>query len=440
MPTERWPTAHHRTASSPRARSGLRLSLGWLLLLTLVAACSGPQAPQPSPPADPSSAAGSDVVDLPKKPWWGGPEYYTQFAAAKASGWTDPSFFPLAVFMGKPEHAESLRSIGINTYMGAEHDGSAMDTITGTGMSVLAQNEWSAAEVGDDQRVVGWNLSDECEMGYSKCTGKTEGQRLAQQRSYAETARRRGDNRFLQANFGNGVLGTHWAPTTMDDHVSLVDVSSVDKYAYTSPAVQQLLPASTHWPAGKSPASAAAYGWLQDRMATFTQPVGSKPNWVFVETAMPYLTEPGARMITGDQIKGAAWNAIIHGAAGIAYFQHNNNRSCGNYSLVDCPDSRAAVTELNAEIQSLAPVLNTESYGWNFGTGLDTALKVHGDDVYILAMTDGGTGSRTLTLPPGITADQVEVLGEERTLPVKGNSITDTFPGEYTHHVYRLAR
>ncbi len=265
-----------------------------------------------------------------------------------------PHFFPIAVFLGKPEHATSLRSIGVNTYMGAEHDGSAMSTITGTGMSVLAQNEWTPAEVGNDPRVVGWNLSDECEMGYSGCP-EGDSQSLAMQRSYARLARARNDGRFLQANFGNGVLGTYWAPTTMDDHLASVDVSSVDKYAYTSPHVHGLLRQNPYWQAGRNPASAQAYGWLQDRMATFTGPPATKPTWVFVETAKPYLTEAGASTITPDQIKGAAWNALIHGAAGIAYFQHNNNGTCGTYSLIHCPTALTAVTQLNHEITNSPP-------------------------------------------------------------------------------------
>ena len=63
-------------------------------------------------------------------------------------------------------------------------------------------------------------------------------------------------------------------------------------------------------------------------MLTFQDPTDSEPKWVFVETARPYLTEPGARTITPEQIEGAVWGAIIHEARGIAYFQHNNNDAC----------------------------------------------------------------------------------------------------------------
>jgi hypothetical protein len=404
--------------------------------VAFVTACSAED--QPVTPASASLVPDSGAtLDLPRVAWWGGPAYYGNFSKAAASGWTDASFFPIAVFLGKPEDAASLRLIGINTYMGAEHDGSTMASITGTGMSVLAQSEWTEAEVGDDPRVVGWNISDECEMGYSGC-GENEADQLAKQRDYASAARARDDGRFLQANFGNGVLGTFWSPTTMVDHVSLVDVTSVDKYAYTSPHVRGIMTASPHWPIGKDPASAQAYGWLQDQMETFSSPVASKPNWVFVETAMPYLTDEGATSISPDQIQGAVWNSIIHGASGIAYFQHNNNGTCGNYSLITCQASRDAVAEVNTQIQEMAQVLNTQSFEWDFGTGLATNLKVHEGDAYVFAMTDGGSGSRTFTLPAGVRATTVEVLGENRTLQVSQGTFTDTFAAESTHHIYRM--
>jgi hypothetical protein len=401
---------------------------------------SGPGSPPPSPapstaPSSPA-AAGAASLDLPREAWWGGPSYYAQFSKAAQSGWTSPSFFPIAVFYGKPEQAAALKAAGVNTYMGAEHDGSRISTITGTGMSVIAQNEWSRAEIGDDPRVVGWQVSDECDMGLGGCDGSTESARLAQQRQQA-AALRFGDGRFLQSNVGNGVLGTFWAPTTMPQFVGTVDVTSVDKYAYTSPPVDDLIRQSSYWPRGKNPASAGAYGWLQDRMETFSH--SATPNWVFVETARPYLTEAGARTIKPDQIEGAVWNAIIHGAAGIAYFQHNNSGTCGTYSILQCGSALTAkITAIDAEVRSLAPVINTQGYRWDFGPGLDTSLKVSGGDAYIFAMTDGSTGKKTFTLPKGLSGT-IEVVGENRTITPSNGSFTDSFAAEYTHHIYRIA-
>ena len=393
--------------------------------------------PTRSPTTQAPPASSVSGLSLPTGAWWGGPSYYAKFSKAAASGWTSPSFFPIAVFLGKPSDASALKAAGINTYMGAEHDGSPISTITSTGMDVIAQNEWTPAEIGNDPRVVGWHVSDECEMGSSGCTGTTETARLTQQQQLATTFRNLGDGRFLQSNFGNGVLGTYWAPTTMPQFVHSVDVTSVDKYAYTSPAVDGVITQSWNWPQGKNPATSSAYGWLQDRMATFSG--AATPNWVFVETAKPFLTEAGARTITPDQIEGAVWNAIIHGAAGIAYFQHNNNGTCGTYSILQCGATLTAkITTIDQQVQSLAPVINTPSYQWNFGPGLDTSLKTSTGSAYIFAMTDGTTGTKTFTLPPGVTGT-IQVIGENRTITPTNGTYTDTFPNEYTHHIYRIA-
>ncbi len=385
----------------------------------------------PTPTATGTATA---ALDLPRVAWWGGPQYYAQFDKAAAAGWTDPDFFPISVFFGKPEHAASLKAAGINTYMGAEHDGSTLASITSQGVDVIAQSEWTATEIGSNTDVVGHFLSDECDMGYSGC-GDTEAQQIAAQKRYADAVK--GDGRFLQANFGNGVLGTWWAPNTMDDHLALVDVSAVDKYAYTSPDVRFEFGRSPFWTQGDA-GRAIAYGWMQDRMETFAAPAGSKPNWVFVETAKPYLSEAGSTSITPAQLEGAVWNGIIHGAAGVAYFQHNNNGTCGNYSIVDCADSRAAVTKVNADVKAMAPVLNSQPYVWLFGDGLDTSLRVHDGYAYIIAMTDGGTGTRTFTLPAGITGGTVEVVGEDRTIAISGGAFSDTFAAESAHHIYKI--
>ncbi|SER91282.1 hypothetical protein SAMN05443377_1187 [Propionibacterium cyclohexanicum] len=417
--------------ASARRRAAAMAAAG--LLFCSMAGCGAPPAPAATPAPEPSAH-----LDLPAKAWWGGPAYYAQFRKAADSGWSSPSFFPLAVFAGKPDQARALKQIGITTYLGVEHDGSPISSVTSTGMTVLAQlAEWSPAEIGDDARVVGWNLSDECEMGYSGC-GDDEQTQLATQRSYAAQARSREDGRLLQANFGNGVLGSYWSTTTMADHLSLVDLSSVDKYAYTSPHVGELIMDSPAWPAGKNPASSFAYGWVQRQMDGFSSVAGSKPNWVLVETGKPYLSEAGSSSISPQELRGAVWNAIISGASGIAYFQHSNDPSCGNYSLVDCAQTRDAVAQLNRQITDLAPVLNSPPVQWTVGEGLQATVRSQGGYVYVMAMTDGGTGQRTLSLPAGLRGNTVEVMGENRTLEVHDAHFSDSFDNEYSYHIYRI--
>jgi hypothetical protein len=279
-------------------------------------------------------------------------------------------------------------------------------------------------------------------MGYSDCP-EDEAPSLAKEREYVAKVNGYKDGRFKEANFGNGILRTWWAPTTMDDHLQLMDAASADKYTYTSPDVKGIVEDSPDWPNGATVANAASYGWQVDQLKRFQDPAHRRPIWTFIETAQPLLSEPGARTITPDQLEGAAWSAIIHEARGIAFFQHNSN-GCGNYSLVDagCPAAmRTKVTALTAQIRSLAPVINSQSYVWDFGTGADTMLKTYGGNAYVFADVGlrDSTGSKTFTLPPGVSGGSVTVVGEGRTIPVVNGRFTDGFADEFTHHVYRIA-
>jgi hypothetical protein len=221
-----------------------------------------------------------------------------------------------------------------------------------------------------------------------------------------------------------------------------MDASSVDKYAYTSPGARFEIERSPDWPIGLKSKRAATYGWLQDQMERFQDPSNTKPNWVFVETAKPFLGEDGAETITPNQISGAVWSAIIHGARGIAYFQHNNNGVCGLYSLVDCSQAlKDTVRGVNTEIANLAPVLNTQSYLWDFRAAADTMLKIKDGYAYIFAGVGlkDTPGSKTFTLPRGVNGSTVEVVGESRSISVSNGQFTDMLAAEYTHHIYKVS-
>ncbi|MDP9936737.1 hypothetical protein J2T11_003105 [Paenarthrobacter nicotinovorans] len=251
-----------------------------------------------------------------------------------------------------------------------------------------------------------------------------------------------GDGRAMFANYSKGILGSFWALGTMDDFLAVVDAASVDNYSYTSPHVAYEFGRSSSWPSGANVASAASYGWQVDRMRFYQAAPGIHPNWVFVESARPYLSEAGARTITPEQMEGAMWSGIIHEARGISIFQHNNDSQFGNYSLVDIPaDRKAKIKDALGRIQALAPVLNTQSYVWDAGAaGVDTLLKAKDGSAYLFAGIglNGATGSKTFTLPAGITGTQVEVVGENRSIPVQGGKFTDSFANEYTHHIYKI--
>jgi hypothetical protein len=395
---------------------------------------------QSTPPPSSSVAPVGPTLTLPRIPWEGGPAYWSRFP--KAAAWTDPGFFPVGVFYGKPSQAAALHSMGVNTFLGAEHDGSPVSAITGKGSYLIAQDEWTRAQVGNDPRVVGWLVSDECDMGLGFCGGGDEYTGLRAQQNAAATLRGYQDGRFLESNFGNGILRTYWSRHVMPQLVQTVDAASSDQYAYTSPTVDNNVRGSGDWPLGANPSTSAAYGWQMDQMKRFQDPGLRRPIWAFVEVKRPYLNDAGARSITPDQIEGAIWASIIHEARGIMFFQHNNDPSCGGYALVDCgPAIQSKVTSVTSDIRSLAPVLNTQSYVWDFAVAADTMLKSYGGDAYVFAGVglNESAGSKTFHLPPGVNGTQVTVMGENRTIPVLNGTFTDSFAAESTHHVYKVS-
>ncbi|MFJ4171375.1 hypothetical protein ACIPY3_17870 [Paenarthrobacter sp. NPDC089714] len=331
----------------------------------------------------------------------------------------------------------------MNVYHNAEHDGSTMKSITDTGMLVIPGGEWKQSEVGTDPGVVGWDTDDECEMVGLGCGNVSAAQNLEIMKQLVANIRAKNDGRPAFANYSKGIFGTYWAPGLMDDFMAAVDASSNDQYFYTRADLQFEADRTPSWPDGAKAASSAAYGWVADRMRVYQSSPGIQPNWVFVESARPFLESNNDRTITPEQMEGAMWSAIIHEARGINIFQHNNDPQFGTYSLVDIPaDRKAKIKTALAGIQSLAPVLNTQSYAWNAGAaGADTMLKAKDGNAYLFAGIglNGSTGSKTFTLPSGITGTQVEVVGENRTITIQNGKFTDSFANEYTHHIYKIA-
>lgn len=375
----------------------------------------------------------TDTLPLPLLAWEGGASYYAQFTLALQSGWTDPNFFPIGVFLSPTQdpYPAKHKTAGVNFYLAAEHT-LPLSNVTANGISVMPQmEEWTTAEVGSNVLAVSWFVSDEPDMNSD----------LATVQSLVATANGRNDGRFTSLNIGNGVDLTFWSPTTVDDMVRAVNLSSVDQYCYTSPGVRGNVTSSPNWPPGANAQSSAAYGWLAGEMRKFLVGGPLKPVMVAVETARPLLGDAVPGTITIPQIEGAVWAAIRNEARGIVFFQHNNDPAIPFYSLADSPTINAGVANITAKIKTLAPVLNSQTYIYNFANGTNTMLKAQGGFAYIFAGIGllQSSGSKTFTVPSGIAVNgTVVVVGESRNLTITNGSFTDTFAAESSEHVYKI--
>ena len=151
------------------------------------------------------------------------------------------------------------------------------------------------------------------------------------------------------------------------------------------------------------------------------------------------------RKATPHDVRCEAWMSLIHGSRGLIYFVHQFKPTFREPALLDDPEMLHAVTALNHQITSLAPILNSPSI-----TGLATVqsenpsipvaimTKRHEGSIYVFAvgMRNGAT-TASFTIK-GLDGDRtVEVIGENRTLSFHNGAFKDSF-SPWDAHLYKL--
>lgn len=144
------------------------------------------------------------------------------------------------------------------------------------------------------------------------------------------------------------------------------------------------------------------------------------------------------------------WSAVIRGARGIFYFSARVKVPCDSGCLLGydmTPDDVAAeMTELNARLTRLAPILqrgvNPDQVSMNGPDGLAIGWRrdLEGRGFYFLVLNpeDAHRDRISLALHGVHPATPIEVVDEGRTLDVDdGNAIVDDF-APYEVHIYRV--
>jgi hypothetical protein len=115
--------------------------------------------------------------------------------------------------------------------------------------------------------------------------------------------------------------------------------------------------------------------------------------------------------------------------------------------LLDDPEMLQGVTELNQQIASLAPVINSGSptekvsvESSNPEVPVAVMFKVHEGSTYVFAagMREGKTAAK-FKLPGVEGTKTISVLGEGREITSKDGSFTDDF-GAWDVHLYRIGK
>jgi hypothetical protein len=151
------------------------------------------------------------------------------------------------------------------------------------------------------------------------------------------------------------------------------------------------------------------------------------------------------RRPTPAQIRAQVWMSIVHRAAGVEYYCHQQRPTVVETDCIDDAPSLAALRQINTQLRDLAPVLDTlpVANGVTVSSSdpslpVDTLLKRYAGATYLFAaeMREGTTRA-TFQLQRFPAAAQAEVLGENRSIAVANGTFEDDF-ASYGVHLYRL--
>lgn len=357
------------------------------------------------------------------------------------STWThgppsDPAYFPIAVWLQAPGNAAKYREAGINTYVALWNgpNKEQVDALKAAGMKLVChQNEFGLAHK-DDPTIIAWMHGDEPDNAQPK-QGGGYGPPIATEKIIADYKKLKeaDPSRPVLLNLGQGVAWDKYIgrgvrsnhPEDYAEYVKGSDIVSFDIYpvVHDNPDI-----------AGKlyKPAEGV------ERLRKWGE--GKKIVWNCIEASRIDNEKTKA---TASQVKTEVWMSLIHGSAGLIYFVHQFKPKFVEASLLQDADLLAGVTAINKQIQSLAPALNSPTIpdGATVTTSgadapVDLLVKRPGDATYVfaVAMRDKGTKA-AFTVKGGKGA--AEVLGENRSIPLKGGAFEDEFK-PYDVHLYRI--
>ena len=350
---------------------------------------------------------------------------------------SDPTRFPIGVWLQGTANAERYKKAGINVYVGLwegpkEEDLSALKK---AGMPVVCdQNKVGLAHI-TDPTILGWLQQDEPDNaqpatggGYGPCVPPAKViERYKTMKSLDPT-------RPIMLNLGQGVANDEWIGrgngASLDDYKAYVkggDIISFDIYPVAG------LPK----PNGEDYLYMVPKG--VDRLRGWV--TKTTPSWNCIECT----GIDGSKKATPEQVKAEVWMSIIHGSTGLLYFVHQFKPTFKEAALLDDAPMLDMVTKVNRQVQDLARVINVGQKGPTIKTissdpkiPVDVLTKSLEGATYIFSvgMRNGPT-SAVFSVPGMEKTAKIEVLGESRIVKANSGSFKDNF-NPYDVHLYKV--
>lgn len=352
----------------------------------------------------------------------------------------DKNSFPIAVWLQNPNNAARFKAAGINLYVGLYRGPTAeqLETLAKQGMPVICGQNSRALAFRDNPLIVAWMHDDEPDNAQPLPEGKGKGWGPPVLPSVIQEDYRKmraaDPTRPVLLNLGQGVAWDNWIgrgvrrnkPEDYPEYVKGADIVSFDIY----PAVHD----------NKEVAGKLEFvGRGVERLRKWAGP--ERKVWNCIEAARISNTETKP---TADQIRSEVWMSIVHGSRGIIYFVHQFKPSFKEASLLDDPELLADVTKLNAQVQNLAPVINSPTLKTEVTVTSENNLPVatmqkeYLGTNYLFAVVMGNRAAEVSFKSPELSrAGSVELIGEARSVPVSSGEFRDRFK-PYEVHLYRF--
>ena len=352
---------------------------------------------------------------------------------------TNAAFFPIAVWLQAPTNAPAYAAAGINTFVGlwGGPTDAQLSVLEKAGMLVVCDQNQIALNHPARSNILAWMHRDEPDNATTWGARLGFAKPVAVENIAAEYRRMKSADatRPVLLNLGQGVAWDNWYgrgarnrhPEDYPRYLEACDIASFDIY-----------------PAGHDSAEVSGNLWYVplgvERLRRWTR--DEKPVWNCIETTRG---DDSRFKPTPHEVRAEVWMSLIHGSRGIIYFAHQFKPTFIEAALLADREMLAAVTKLNQQITSLAPVLSSPTItnavmirSTNTAAPIATMVKQLGGVTYIFAVAMRPLDTRVEFVSEQFsTSETVEVLGENRTLTVKGGRFTDGF-GPWDVHLYRV--
>jgi len=339
---------------------------------------------------------------------------------------SDRTFFPIAVWLQAPRNAERFQAAGVNLYVGLWQGPTEeqLAELKRVGMPVICDQNNVGLTSSNAEIIVGWMHGDEPDNAQPRRGRDGYDPPIAPHKIVADYERiqQRDPTRPVLLNLGQGVAFDHWIgrgvrtnhPEDYIEYATGCDIVSFDIY----PAVHD-----HEAVAGKLEYVAQGV----ERLRRWTR--DEKTVWNCIECSRigNLKVKP-----TVEQIRAEVWMSLVHGSRGLIYFVHQFEPKFIEASLLEDPELLAGVTAINRQIRELAPVLNSPTLEGavrvTSSVPVATMCKKLGTTTYVFAVCMRNEPTEaTLDFTARPEGTQVEVLGENRSIPLQGQRFQDHF-------------